>query len=47
MTEAAARRELRQAVPGADRYLTDGSIEIVSSGEWYLEGAPSAPHVYG
>jgi DNA-binding CsgD family transcriptional regulator len=38
MTEAAARRELRQAVPGADRYLTDGSIEIVSSGEWYLKG---------
>ena len=38
LTEAAARRALRQAVPGADRYLADGSLEIVSIGEWYLKG---------
>jgi DNA-binding CsgD family transcriptional regulator len=38
VTEAVARQALRLAVPGADRYLADGSIEIVSSGDWYLKG---------
>jgi hypothetical protein len=43
LTESAARRAPRQAVPGGDRYPTDGSIEIVSSGEWYLKGGPIRP----
>jgi C4-dicarboxylate-specific signal transduction histidine kinase len=29
---------LKDAVPDLDRYLTDSSIEIVSAGDWYLQG---------
>jgi DNA-binding CsgD family transcriptional regulator len=36
LTEAKAQRALRQHLPDADRYLADGSIEIVSSRKWYL-----------
>jgi hypothetical protein len=43
LTETAARRAPRQAVPGGDRYLADGSIEIGSSGERYLKGGPIRP----
>src|ERR1700730_2194230 len=38
LTEAKARRSLRQAVPESDRYLADGSLEILSSRESYLKG---------
>src|SRR5438445_8102174 len=36
LTEAKAQRALRQHLPDSDRYLADGSIEIVSSRKWYL-----------
>jgi DNA-binding CsgD family transcriptional regulator len=35
---AQARRALERGVPHGDRYLADGSVEIVSSREWYLKG---------
>jgi DNA-binding CsgD family transcriptional regulator len=38
LTEAEARRSLRQGVPDTDRYLADHSIEILSTKEWYLKG---------
>jgi DNA-binding CsgD family transcriptional regulator len=38
LTEAKARRSLRQGAPDIDRYLADHSIEILSSKEWYLKG---------
>jgi DNA-binding CsgD family transcriptional regulator len=38
LTEAKARRSLRQAVPESDRYLADGTLEILSSREVYLKG---------
>jgi len=38
MTEAKARRSLQGGVPGARRYLADGSIELFSSAQWYLKG---------
>jgi DNA-binding CsgD family transcriptional regulator len=31
-------KALKREVPDSDRYLADGSIEIVSSREWYLKG---------
>jgi DNA-binding CsgD family transcriptional regulator len=37
LTEAKAQRALRQHLPDSDRYLADGSIEIVSSRKWYLK----------
>src|SRR6266850_464330 len=36
--EEEARRALKQVVPDLDRYLTDHSIDIVSAGDWYLQG---------
>jgi PAS domain S-box-containing protein len=33
-----AWRALTQAVPDLDRYVADGSIEIVSASDWYLHG---------
>jgi PAS domain S-box-containing protein len=36
--EAEARHALKRAVPNLDRYHTDQSIEIVSAGDWYLQG---------
>jgi MEDS: MEthanogen/methylotroph, DcmR Sensory domain len=38
LTEEEARHALRQAVPDLDRYLADGSIEILLGREWYLQG---------
>jgi len=38
LTEEEARHALIQAVPDLDRYLTDGSIEILLGREWYLQG---------
>jgi DNA-binding CsgD family transcriptional regulator len=38
LTERQARRALKQGIPDSDRYLADGSIEIVSTKEWYLKG---------
>lgn len=37
LTEAKAQSVLRQHLPDGDRYLADGSIEIVSSRKWYLK----------
>src|SRR5882724_5553393 len=36
--EEEARRALKQVVPDLDRYLADHSIDIVSAGDWYLQG---------
>ena len=36
--EAEARHALKRAIPDLDRYRTDQSIEIVSAGDWYLQG---------
>lgn len=38
LTEEEARSALRQAVPGLERYLAEGSIEILSDDEWFLKG---------
>ena len=38
LTDEEARYALRQAVPDFDRYLADGSIEILLGREWYLQG---------
>jgi PAS domain S-box-containing protein len=38
LTEEEASHALRQAVPDLDRYLADGSIEILLGREWYLQG---------
>jgi C4-dicarboxylate-specific signal transduction histidine kinase len=38
LTEEEARHTLKQAVPDLDRYLAARSIEIVSVGDWYLQG---------
>jgi C4-dicarboxylate-specific signal transduction histidine kinase len=38
LTEEEARHTLKQAVPELDRYLVDRSIEVVSAGDWYLQG---------
>jgi DNA-binding CsgD family transcriptional regulator len=43
LTEAQARRSLRRAVPHADRYLADGSIEIVSVRKWLFNGGIFSP----
>jgi PAS domain S-box-containing protein len=37
LTEEDAVGALRQAVPDIDRYLADGSIEIVAARDWYLQ----------
>ena len=37
VTEEEAKRALRLAVPDFDRYLVDGSIEIVAARDWYLK----------
>src|SRR6266481_917923 len=36
--EEEARHALKQVVPDLDRYLTDHGIDIVSAGDWYLQG---------
>jgi PAS domain S-box-containing protein len=36
VTEEDAARALRQVVPDIDRYMADGSIEIVAARDWYL-----------
>jgi PAS domain S-box-containing protein len=36
LTEEDAWQALKRAVPDFDRYLTDGSIEIVAAHDWYL-----------
>jgi signal transduction histidine kinase len=36
LTEEDAKRALRRALPDFDRYLADGSIEIVAARDWYL-----------
>lgn len=38
LTKYTASRALKQRIPGSDRYLTEGSLEIVSAREWYLKG---------
>jgi signal transduction histidine kinase len=38
LREEEARHALKQVVPDLDRYLADHSIEIVSAGDWYLQG---------
>ena len=37
VTEEDAARALRHVVPDIDRYLADGSIEIVAARDWYLQ----------
>jgi DNA-binding CsgD family transcriptional regulator len=37
LTVDKVRRALRDGIPHGDRYLTDGSIEIVPSRQWYLK----------
>jgi signal transduction histidine kinase len=37
LSEQQARDVLRSGVPGAERYLATGNIEIVSHSEWYLK----------
>jgi DNA-binding CsgD family transcriptional regulator len=37
LTGEEVRRALRAGVPNGDRYLADGSIEIVQSRQWYLK----------
>ena len=37
VTEEDAARALRQLVPDIDRYMADGSIEIVAARDWYLQ----------
>jgi C4-dicarboxylate-specific signal transduction histidine kinase len=36
--EEEARHALKRVVPDFDRYLADHSIDIVSAGDWYLQG---------
>ena len=36
--EDEARHALKQVVPDLDRHLADQSIDIVSAGDWYLQG---------
>src|SRR6266404_3071821 len=36
LTEEEARHALRKAVPHADRYLRDESVQIVEGPKWYL-----------
>ena len=38
LTVRTARRALKQGIPHVDRYLRDGSMEIVSARRWYLKG---------
>jgi MEDS: MEthanogen/methylotroph, DcmR Sensory domain len=38
LTAAEARQAWRQAVPDLERYLADGSIDILLGREWYLQG---------
>jgi signal transduction histidine kinase len=38
LTVEEANAALRQALPGLDRYLAEGSIEIASHDEWFLKG---------
>ena len=38
LREEDARHALKQAMPDLDRYLADGSIEMVSAEDWYLQG---------
>jgi DNA-binding CsgD family transcriptional regulator len=38
LTEKGAVDALRQSIPGIDRFLADGSIEILSGHDWYLDG---------
>ncbi|HEY2066794.1 MAG TPA: MEDS domain-containing protein [Gemmatimonadaceae bacterium] len=37
LTEEDAKRALTRALPDFDRYVTDGSIEIVAARDWYLQ----------
>jgi DcmR-like sensory protein len=39
LTEEDARKALRQAIPDLGRYLANGSLDIISDYEWYLNGA--------
>jgi DNA-binding CsgD family transcriptional regulator len=38
LTEKGAIDALRQRVPGIDKFLAEGSIEILSGHDWYLDG---------
>jgi DNA-binding CsgD family transcriptional regulator len=38
LTKDRATTALRQAIPDLDRFLADGSLEIVPALEWYLKG---------
>jgi hypothetical protein len=38
LTQERARRLLRQRIPESDRYVAEGSLEIVPGREWYLKG---------
>jgi DNA-binding CsgD family transcriptional regulator len=38
LTIQTARRALKQGIPAGDRYLRDGSMQLVSARRWYLEG---------
>ena len=38
LTEEKARRAFKRYVPDADRHLAEGSVELVPSREWYLNG---------
>src|SRR5437588_12877713 len=36
LTEEGARQALKRALPDFDRFVTDGSIELVAARDWYL-----------
>src|SRR6266576_5117182 len=38
LTVEEAKEGLRQAMPDLDRYLAEGSIEIVTHDDWFLNG---------
>jgi DNA-binding CsgD family transcriptional regulator len=38
LTKERATTALRQAIPHLDRFLAEGSLDIVSAREWYLKG---------
>jgi len=38
LTKSAALKALQEAMPDLDRYLAEGSLDILGAREWYLEG---------
>ena len=43
LTVEEAKAVLREVVPGFDRYLAEGRMEIISHGEWFLKGGAFDP----